>query len=344
LADSGQGGASVFAAQGCVAGDVESRHTRSRHAVDRTMRRFQAVCLSLVVSALPLAVAQEREKKDPPVREESRDDQEGRGETPPAEQEQPPVIVATNKATLIAEQMLIANGGAQNLVKFNSLQFSLTPVQIIAIPGAPGSDEPVRIEETRLATIQYQASFAGDRRLLRMDEPVNVNGRDVVTTKILRATEAGEEFLFLLDGKKRTIIKEQRDGIANDIATISSMPDMLFGLVTKHLVGTYDGATERNGIRYETISARFADGRNPDLVYRLFVDPGTHLLARWEVHDIRRKELAMVIEVGPYTAFEGLQFPSSLTMSNAAGQAFMRWEYMDYAVNAEIDPARFMVE
>jgi hypothetical protein len=48
--------------------------------------------------------------------------------------------------------------------------------------------------------------------------------------------------------------------------------------------------------------------------------------------------------VGPYTAFEGLQFPSSLTMSNAAGQAFMRWEYMDYAVNAEIDPARFMVE
>jgi len=338
----------VFAAQGCVAGDVESRHILSRHSVDRTMRRFQAVCLLLVVSALPLAAAQEREKKDPPVREESgeeqRGDQEGRGEKPPADQESKPVMVATNKATLIADQMLLANGGSENLAKFKSLQFALTPVAIVAIPGAPGSDEPVRFEESRLATIQYQASFAGDRRLLRMDEPVNVNGRDVVTTKILRATETGEEYLFLLDGKKRTIIKEQRDGIANDIATISSMPDMLFGLVTRHLVGTYDGATERNGIRYETVSARFADGRNPDLVYRLFVDPETHLLARWEVHDIRRKELAMVIEVGPYTLHEGLQFPAFLTMSNAAGQTFMRWEYSGYAINAEIDPLRFMGE
>jgi hypothetical protein len=312
------------------------------------MRRFQVVCLSLVVSALPLAVAQEREKKEPPVPEQrgdgQRGDQEGRGETPPVVQEPKPVLVATSKATLLADQMLAANGGVDNLVKFKSLQFALTPVQLTAVPGAPGTDEPTRYEETRLATIQYQASFTGDKRYLRMDEPVNVNGRDVVTTKILRATQSGEEFLFLLDGKKRSIIKEQRDAIANDIATISSMPDMLLGLVTKLLVATYDGMAERNGVRYETVSARFADGRNPDLVYRMFIDQETHLLVRWEVHDVRLKELAMVVEVGPYTAHEGLQFPASLTMSNATGQAFMRWEYSAYAVNAEIDPARFLVE
>ncbi len=317
------------------------------------MRRFQVVCLSLVVSALPLAIAQEGEKKDPPVPEQrgdgqrgdgQRGDQEGEGDTPPVTQEPKPVIVATNKADVLAEHMLAANGGVENLAKFKSLQFSLTPVVILTIPGAPGTDEPVRYEETRHATIQYQASFAGDRRFLRMDEPINVNQRDVVSTKILRATESGEEYLFLLDGKKRTIIKEQRDQIANDLATISSMPDMLFGLVTRLFAANYDGATERNGIRYETVSARFVDNRNPDLVYRMFIDPTTHLLARWEVHDLRRKELAMVVEVGPYAAYEGLLFPSSLTMTNAAGQPFLRYEYTGYAVNAEIDPARFMGE
>jgi hypothetical protein len=313
------------------------------------MRRFQVVCLSLLVSALPLAVAQEGEKKDPPVPEQRGDGQRGdqekkEGDTPPVGQEPKTVIVATNKADLLAEQMLIANGGVETLAKFKSLQFALTPVQIVAIAGAPGSDEPTRFEETRLAAIQYQASFAGDRRFLRMDEPISVNGRDVVSTKILRATSTGEEYLFLLDGKKRTLIKEQRDQIASDIATISSMPDMLFGLVTNLFDATYDGATERNGVRYETVSARFADRRNPDLVYRMFIDPTTHLLARWEVHDLRRKELAMVVEIGPYTAFEGLQFPASLTMVNAAGQPFMRWEYTDYSVNGEIDPARFMAE
>lgn len=327
------------------------------------MRQLHVLGLALALTAVPIAFApahaaavQDGEKKERPAGDGQEGDgregdgQEGEGRSGEGQdgdgrgQQGTKQIVAINKATLLADRLLAANGGVEVVKNFTSLQYTLTPVEILPVPAEPGATTPPTFEEKRLAPIAYQASFAGDRRFLRMDEPVLVNGRDVVTTKILRVTQTGEEVAFLLDGRKRTLqLKELRQQVVSDLVAVSQMPEMMLGLVTGQIRGSYDGATERNGMRYETIAAQFTDGRAPDQIYRIFIDPATNLIARWEVHDVRRKVLALVVEVGAYASYDGLQFPASLTLSNDKGQPFLRWEYTGIVVNAEIDPARFEV-
>ncbi|QDU83720.1 hypothetical protein Pla163_08210 [Planctomycetes bacterium Pla163] len=274
-----------------------------------------------------------------------------RQEPAPAPKDDAPVkkpsvqdISSKSKADLLGEALLEAHGGAEALEKFTSLQFTVTPVELRPLPQAPGSDEPVQYEEVRKAPIHFQSSFSGADRSLRMDEDVEVNGREHTTTKIVTITEAVTEVYLLLDGQKRTVVAESRDSIIADITTLAGQFDILIGLGTRQLRGAYDGPARRGGVEYETVVAQFFGGINSDKLYRLYLNPTTHLVDRYDLYDANSQRLTSKLEISGYAPYEGLQLPSTLLFRNRQSEPLMRWEFSDYLVNAEIDPERFTVE
>jgi hypothetical protein len=262
----------------------------------------------------------------------------------PAEEPKGDGITSKSKADILGEALLEAHGGVAALEKFSSLQFTVTPVELRPLPQAPGSNEPVEYEEIRKAPILFQASFSGSDRRLRMDEDVELNGRQHTTTKIVNVSEAGTDVYLLLDGQKRTVVAESRDSIITDVTTLAGQFDILIGLGTRQLRGAYDGPARRSGVEYETVVARFFGGVNTDKMYRLYLNPTTHLVDRYDLYDANSQRLTSKLEVGGYAAYEGLQLPGSLLFRDRQSEPLMRWEFTDYLVNAEIEPARFSIE
>lgn len=265
-------------------------------------------------------------------------------EEQPAQDNPADGMTSKSKADILGEALLAAHGGVEALEKFTSLQFTVTPVELRPVSQAPGSDEPVEYEEIRKAPILFEASFAGTDRSLRVDEDVELNGREHTTTKIVNVSEAGTEVFFMLDGQKRTVVAESRDSIITDVTTLAGQFDILIGLGTRQLRGTYDGPAPRGGVKYETVVARFFGGINADKLYRLYLNPTTHLVDRYDLYNAESQRLTSKLEVAGYTAHEGLQLPGTLLFRNRQSEPLMRWEFTDYVVNAEIAPERFTIE
>jgi|GEM_PF-3935448 len=251
-----------------------------------------------------------------------------------------PQLVAVSKVDRLARALLEAHGGVDALNAFTSLQFTVTPVQIVPVAN-PAAGEPA-FEELRRAPIEFQAVFGAEERLMRMDEPMEVSGAQHVTTKILRIREQGNEVEFLLDGNARTVIAETRAQITQDVLTLVGQFDVLLGLGTGQLVGQFDGVSERDGVAYETVVAQFFGGQQPEKTYRLFLNPDTHLVDRYDLYDTQSRRLMNKQLISGYTTFAGLQLPSAITFQDRRGVPFMRWEFTAYQVNEEIDRARFL--
>ncbi|MEZ5979468.1 MAG: hypothetical protein R3F34_14790 [Planctomycetota bacterium] len=298
------------------------------------LRTLLGLPVALLALTNPL---QDPPRQDPPDhrggQEEGRDGQEGAA----------PTIVATSKVGDIARHMLEANGGPEALAKFSSLQFTLVPVTIRLKEGST-EEEPEYVEE-RGAEISFSASFSGDERMIRMDEPRDRNGRSIVFSKVVRsAARARDVVLFLVDGNRRPMTPDLEQRVKEDTGTVAGQFDVLLGLVSGQLRGTYDGLRERDGASYESVSAQFQVGPASSRAYRLFVDPETWLVARYEIHDLASRTINAIVRVSDYGRFEGIALPGTITFSDRKDVPFLRWELSGIRVNEPIPPAHFFVE
>lgn len=276
--------------------------------------------------------------------EEGQGGEEGsEGDEPTVDDQFPEAGMApVSKVDRLGRALLEAHGGVEAINAFKSLQFTVTPVLIVPVEN-PLEGEP-EFEEERRAPIEFQASFDADVRMMRMDEPVELRGAQMVTTKILRVAEQGNEVGFFLDGKKRTVIAETRAQIIQDLYTLVGQFDILLGLGTGQLVGEYDGEAERDGMTFETVVAQFFGGLQPEKTFRLYLNPETHLVDRYDLYDTQSRRLVNKLTLSGYATHAGLQLPSAITFHNRRSVPFMRWEFTNYRLNEEIDPVRFAVD
>lgn len=314
-------------------------------------------------AAAEAPVAAQDGERDERGRDEQ--DREGTGDDPQIPE---PQVAVRSKADVLGRKLLEAHGGIEALNAFTSLQFTVTPVLVRPVESeSAGGDSPEgdsqegdtqdgdtqdgesqdgepAYEEIRRAPITFEASFSGEARSMRMDEPIQIEGREHTTTKILVTSEQGNQVHFLLDGNERTIIPEQRAQITEDIQTLAGQFDILLGLGTGQLVGSYDGTAERDGVEYETVVAQFFGGLQREKTFRLYIDPESNLVARYDLFNTDTRRLMNKLRIADYATYEGLQLPGAITFHNRRDVPFMRWEFTDYRVNAEIAPERFVVQ
>jgi len=170
------------------------------------------------------------------------------------------------EAIQIAEEVMVALGGKENYAAINYLSF-----HFVSMRGDTQVTDWRHDWDRRNNNYRVEGTTRDGDHLLAV---FNLDSKNGVAFKNGQKMD-GEE--------KRQILQRAYGRYINDTFWLL----MPFKLKDAGAVLKYDGAQEVNDVHYDVLRLSYADsvGLTPRNVYRVFVDPATRLVQRWEYYE-----------------------------------------------------------